>query len=391
MDKIIARSSHRHRIYVAVLAALVLVSIIFFSSHRANADATIPPADEHIITLHDGGVDKGFITKKATLRAAFTEQHIRIDAKDLIEPGLDDKLVASSYQVNIYRARPVAIHDGMVDTKVITAYRTARQIANEAHITLHDEDITKLAPSTDPLADGAAEVMTIRRATAFSFTFYGKTEQAYTQAKTVGEMLKEKGITMSAVDGIAPAITTPITAGMQIRLWRNGVQTLTQDEAVNYTTRQIEDANQPIGYRLVQTPGENGRRTVTYEVNMQNGVEVSRKEINSVTTKQAVEEVVVVGTKNSYSGSLNDWLYQLRMCETHGNYSTNTGNGYYGAYQFSISTWNSLNTGYARADLAPPAVQDEAIIANTNRSRGLVTQNPGCYKKTGISNKPPAE
>lgn len=390
MDKIIARSSHRYRLLFAVLSALAILSIIVFTSYRVNADSATPATDEHIITLHDNGTDKGFITKKSTLRAALAEQHIRVDSKDLIEPGIDSKLVASSYQVNIYRARPVAIHDGQVETKVITAYRTARQIAGEAGVTLHDEDITALAPSSNPLADGAAEVMTISRATAFSFNFYGKVETAYTQAKTVGDMLKEKHITMAAKDGVSPSASTPLTAGMSVRIWRDGVQTVTQDEDMPFDTKTIQDADQPIGYRQVQTPGVKGRQTVTYEINMKNGVEVSRKEINSVVTTQPVQEVVVVGTKNNYSGSLQDWLYQLRMCETHGNYSTNTGNGYYGAYQFSKSTWDHLNTGYAYAYQAPEAVQDAAIIANTRGSAGLRTQNPGCYAKTGISNYPPS-
>ncbi|MEA2826992.1 MAG: resuscitation-promoting factor RpfA, partial [Actinomycetota bacterium] len=32
----------------------------------------------------------------------------------------------------------------------------------------------------------------------------------------------------------------------------------------------------------------------------------------------------------------------LADCESGGDYSINTGNGYYGAYQFSLSTWQSL-------------------------------------------------
>lgn len=94
--------------------------------------------------------------------------------------------------------------------------------------------------------------------------------------------------------------------------------------------------------------------------------------------------------KSSYSGSLAAWLAALRNCESGGNYSINTGNGYYGAYQFSAATWAHWNTGYARADLAPPAVQDATVIKNTNASAGLVTQHPGCYAKLGLSNKPPA-
>lgn len=93
----------------------------------------------------------------------------------------------------------------------------------------------------------------------------------------------------------------------------------------------------------------------------------------------------------AYSGSLADWLLALRTCEAGGDYTKNTGNGYYGAYQFELSTWATLDTGYDNPIDAPPAVQDQAIITNTNRSAGLSSQNPGCYAKTGISNKPPAQ
>jgi peptidoglycan hydrolase-like protein with peptidoglycan-binding domain len=44
--------------------------------------------------------------------------------------------------------------------------------------------------------------------------------------------------------------------------------------------------------------------------------------------------------------SSTDW-YRLRMCESSNNYSINTGNGYYGAYQFDLATWRSVGgSGY---------------------------------------------
>jgi hypothetical protein len=47
------------------------------------------------------------------------------------------------------------------------------------------------------------------------------------------------------------------------------------------------------------------------------------------------------------------------MCESGDDYTTNTGNGYYGAYQFSEQTWLGLGmSGYPYQ--APPAVQDAA-------------------------------
>jgi muramidase (phage lysozyme) len=47
----------------------------------------------------------------------------------------------------------------------------------------------------------------------------------------------------------------------------------------------------------------------------------------------------------------------IRAHESGGNYATDTGNGYYGAYQFSQATWLSVG-GTGHADDAPPAVQD---------------------------------
>ncbi len=47
----------------------------------------------------------------------------------------------------------------------------------------------------------------------------------------------------------------------------------------------------------------------------------------------------------------------LRQCESTGRYDINTGNGYYGAYQFDLSTWRSVGgTGYPHQ--ASPTEQD---------------------------------
>jgi len=95
---------------------------------------------------------------------------------------------------------------------------------------------------------------------------------------------------------------------------------------------------------------------------------------------------------------LNEWLFLLRNCESGGDYTKNTGNGYFGAYQFSQETWARVSPKLGRPDLAnilphqaSPADQDFMVIGNANISAGLVSQHPGCYKKLGLSNKPPQE
>lgn len=70
----------------------------------------------------------------------------------------------------------------------------------------------------------------------------------------------------------------------------------------------------------------------------------------------------------------------LGNCEAGMNPAKNTGNGYYGAFQFSHSTWKSMNTGYERADLAPIEVQKAAVQQLLARSN-IYNQFPGCAKK----------
>jgi len=71
----------------------------------------------------------------------------------------------------------------------------------------------------------------------------------------------------------------------------------------------------------------------------------------------------------------------LRECESGGNYSINTGNGYYGAYQFSLSTWQGLGYG-GYPNEASPAVQDQA--ASELQALYGWGQWPGCSWYLGL-------
>ena len=75
-------------------------------------------------------------------------------------------------------------------------------------------------------------------------------------------------------------------------------------------------------------------------------------------------------TSSSYSGGggAGGSLAGIRACESGGNYSTNTGNGFYGAYQFDQQTWNSVG-GSGNPANASPAEQDARAQALIN-SRG---------------------
>ncbi|HEU4831008.1 MAG TPA: G5 domain-containing protein, partial [Candidatus Saccharimonadales bacterium] len=224
-----------------------------------------------------------------------------------------EELVASDYQVNIYRARPVIVIDGMSRQKVMTPYQTGTQIAKHAGVALYPEDTTEFERADSLATEGVGLLLVVDRATPFEFTFYGKTTTARTQGVTVGEMLKEKGIDLNKNDRVLPDANTKLTSGMDIKVWREGKQTITVDEAVKFETEEIKDADREVGYHEVRTIGEEGSRTVTYEVVIKDGEEVSRTEIASITIKQPKKQVEIIGTKVNVmpytgGGSKTEWL-----------------------------------------------------------------------------------
>ncbi|MDB5160427.1 MAG: hypothetical protein JWO99_690 [Candidatus Saccharibacteria bacterium] len=259
-------------------------------------------ANKRLITVYDRGVTRVFLTKEQTVGDALKSEHIELDAHDAVEPATTQKLIATSYKVNIYRARPVVVVDGAIRIKTVSPYQTAQQIAKDVGITINDDDATTLQPLTDFVTDGAGLQLTIIRAIPFTLDLYGKQTEVRTQGKTVGDMLKTKGITLGPNDRVSLPLTTPMTAGLEVRVWREGKQTVSIDQAIPVASRIVYDADQPIGYRVVQTKGIPGVRTVSYQVEVKDGVEVSRVEIANIVTRNATEQVEVIGLRNDGAG-----------------------------------------------------------------------------------------
>ena len=76
----------------------------------------------------------------------------------------------------------------------------------------------------------------------------------------------------------------------------------------------------------------------------------------------------------------DDVWRRLRNCEAGGRYNANSGNGYYGAYQFSAGTWRSLGFK-GLPHQAPAEIQDEA--ARKLQARSGWGQWPACSRRIG--------
>ncbi|ARF55671.1 transglycosylase family protein [Streptomyces gilvosporeus] len=95
----------------------------------------------------------------------------------------------------------------------------------------------------------------------------------------------------------------------------------------------------------------------------------------------AAVAVPMMGATSANAASVATWD-KVAQCESGGNWSINTGNGYYGGLQFSNSSWAAAGgTQYAaRADLA---TKDQQIAA---AEKLLAIQGPGAWSCAGAGN-----
>lgn len=334
---------------VLVVALLLITTTTITMSGISHAGNGKQAQPGKLVTIHDRGTEKVILSQSETIGDALKEAGITIDIKDAVEPAITEKMVASDYQVNIYRARPVIIVDGNTRTKVITPYQTAAQIAENAGVKLYSEDITKIERTDNIIAEGAGLRLVIDRSVPFTFTLYGNTSTVRTQAETVGAMLTEKRIKLSKDDKSSLPSDTKITDSMSVKVWREGKQTITVPEDISFDIQKIEDVDREVSYHEIKTVGIKGSRNATYEIIIQDGKEVSRTEIASLTTKQPEKQTEVVGAKGQYTTpSENETI-----------------------------TWNFLiSNGFSRTQTA-------GIMGNIMQEHGFNTSGDGLVQWTG--------
>jgi uncharacterized protein YabE (DUF348 family) len=381
--------------FATFMAILAVAAVVILVSSGGNV-SELGQSHSNVVVVTYDKKERTIPTDAHTVGELLKRLDVKLNEGDVVEPSQKTEIASDNFRVNVYRAVPVTIVDGNNKTFTYSAAATPRSIVKQAGVEVFPEDNLELLPTENFLAESSiGERVVIDRATPVAVNLYGTQVSLRTHAETVEQLLKEKNIKLGKDDEVIPAKNTPLASAAQVFLVRKGTQVQTIEEQVAMPVETVSDENLAYGSTAVRQQGTPGKKLVTYQIELKNGQEIGRKVIQEVVSQPPVAQVVAKGTR-ALTISLQTWLYKLRMCESHGNYQTNTGNGYYGAYQFSQSTWNRIavqrmGVPYSRADLAPPEVQDQAIIVNTNLSKGgLASQNPGCFKKEGLSAFPPA-
>ena len=331
--------------------------------NRAVAD------NQHVVNLSVDGQKRSITTSANTVSDVLSKFKVSLAKGDVVEPAIDTTIDQPTYNINVYRAMPSTVIDEGRRINVMTGHRAARQIAADAGLQLYPEDIANLSRVDNFLEDDSVGPrVEIIRAKPVQIVLAGQIYNVRTQKTTARELFNERGFTLEPKDVVDVNFDAQLQKGQRIIINRFSQTLVNQMEEIDFDSQTVADPNQPIGYSATKQVGRAGKKMVSYVIEMKDGAEIGRKVLNSTPVEQPVNTIIVRGTKvvmnNSDMG--NDGWARLRFCESGGDYTRNSGNGFYGAYQFEMGTWR----GYAPGDYknmlpsqAPPEVQDQAAQA----------------------------
>lgn len=294
----------RHPFAVPFLTFLVLITATLGITYAFNRHAVARP-DAFIVIISHDHQEQTVPTRESTVGTLLKKLNITLNQGDVVEPSQTTKINQDEFRINIYRALPVEIVDGTHHTFTFSASTTSRSIASQAGVVVYPEDQVTTVPTSNFVTQQAiGQQVIVNRSLPIDLNLYGTSVPTRTLAKTVGEFLKEKKIKLEKGDTIVPAQDSPLTAGQQVAIIRNGTHIETVTQAIATPVQTIQDPNLAFGTSAIRQQGSPGQQVITYQDTLQNNIVVSRTQLQMVITQPPVTQIVVIGT--SLSGIKGD-------------------------------------------------------------------------------------
>ncbi|KRE59126.1 transglycosylase [Arthrobacter sp. Soil736] len=353
-----------------VLSALVLGLVAFVGNNKT-------------VTLNVDGKVSSVQTFGGTVGQVVKSAKVDLQAADRVSPSVDAHVDNGSViNVNLAKAVKVSL-DGAEKTVSTTAPDVGGLVTQLGVASASELSVPKDAQLS---VDGS--FVSISTPKTVSILADGKAAKTTTTAPNVGEVLKDAGVKLAAADRASQPANAPVVNNMVIKVSRVETgKTATTTEEVPFETLSTDSAQLPKGEEKVTQAGVPGAVTKTYKLVLVDGREASRTLVSTTATREPVTEKVTVGTKEepeaANTGAAAPAMMNVAMwdkiaqCESGGNWSINSGNGYYGGLQFDVQTWIGAGGG-AYAPNASQATKAQQIdIANRiYAERGL--QPWGC-------------
>jgi uncharacterized protein YabE (DUF348 family) len=278
------------------LLCLTIVGLIIFAflGHTLNSQG-----NNIVIISHDHQIQT-VPSSEPTVGALLAKLQLKINQGDVVEPSPDTPIHQDDFRINIYRAAPVKVTDGMNSVVSSSAATTPRSIAVQAGLIVYPEDQLSIAPVHSFMAEGAlGSVVTINRSIPVTLDINGFQSLTRTRAKNVSAFLNEKDISLGKTGSVQPASTAILTASAIVHVTRDGTGIQSVSEGIPMPVQNINDDSLAYGTSAVRQQGSNGNQVLTYRVEVKNGVVVTKTLIQTVVTVEAVTQIVVQGTNLS--------------------------------------------------------------------------------------------
>lgn len=135
--------------------------------------------------------------------------------------------------------------------------------------------------------------------TTVNVTLNGKTEAYEVSAGTVGEAVKALGLISGEDDFTEPEESTPLSDGIKITVHKVEYEERTEEEAVEFDTEYTYSEELYKNKTKLIRNGENGTKSVVYRDRFVDGKLSESEKLSETVTKEAVNEIIKVGTKNA--------------------------------------------------------------------------------------------
>jgi hypothetical protein len=143
---------------------------------------------------------------------------------------------------------------------------------------------------------------------------------------TVQQALESVQINLGELDRVLPALSAKLSLGSEVVVTRIRAETYTRQVVIPFSYQERINEALPEGEKRISQAGVNGLQEVTYQRLFENGVELATETINTTKIKEAIPEVVMVGSqplttgvtlpgKLAYLSAGNAWIMEPSTTE----------------------------------------------------------------------------
>jgi resuscitation-promoting factor RpfB len=377
----------RLSVKTVALNAAVVTALVGGTTAYATFDTTV--------TLSVDGESEQVSTFARDVEGVLDAEGIELGEHDVVAPSPESS-IQDGTEISVRYGRLLTVTVDGAEREIWTTALSVEEALAELGIRAQGAELS--VSRSLGIGRGGLD-FEVRTPKDITVTVDGGTQEHSTTALTVAEALTDVGVALGERDTTAPGREALVSDGIAITVQRVAVESETVTEEIPFDTVEKNTDSLYRGERKVQTEGKAGTREKVVRRTVVDGELITERVVSETVVTEPVDAVVLVGTKSrptsspspssSSSGGSSAppvadgsvWD-RLAECESGGNWSINTGNGYYGGLQFSLGTWQAYGgSGYPHENSREEQIR---IATKVRDARGGYGDWPACAAKLGL-------